>query len=97
MNMTEKEDVTNFTATMTTAIFAPTTITAEKEDSTDSTAIVTTATATSVVCASEWDDGITEVLQESTAVNDQIYVFGKRQWLKPDRKWRTPTYIPGLQ
>ena len=52
MNMAEKEDATDSTATMTTGIFALTTITAEKEDGTDSTAIVTTALATSV-CASE--------------------------------------------
>ena len=52
MNMAEKEDATDSTATMTAAIFAPTTITAEKEDGADSTSTATTATATSV-CASE--------------------------------------------
>ena len=89
MNTAEKEDATDSTATMTTAIFAPTTITTEKEDNTESTTTVTTATATSV-CASEWDADITEVLEESTALQDQIYAFGKRRWLKPNRKWRTP-------
>ena len=29
--------------------------------------------------------------RESTALNDQIYVFGKRRWVKPNRKWRTLT------
>ena len=51
-------------------------ITAEKKDDTDSTTTVTTATATSV-CILEWDNDITEVLAEITALNDQIYVFEK--------------------
>ena len=82
MNMAEKEDATDSTATMTTAIFAPTAITAEKEDDLDSTATVTTATATSV-CASERDNDITEGLAEATTPNNQIYVFGKRRRVKP--------------
>ena len=48
------------------------------------------ALATSV-CASEWGDDIAEALEDSTVLNDQIYVFGRRRWLKPGRKWRTPT------
>ena len=74
--MAEKEGDTDSTATIKTAIFAPTTITAEKEDDTDSAATVTTAAVTSV-CVSEWGDDITEGLAETTALNDQIYVFGK--------------------
>ena len=88
--MAEKEDDTDSTATMTTVIFAPTTITAEKEDGTDSTATVITAAFTSV-CGSKWDNGIIERLAEITTVNDHIYVFGKRRWVKPSRKWKTST------
>ena len=49
---------------------------AEKEDEADSTATLTTVAFTSV-CESEWDNDITEGLAETTALNDQIYVFGK--------------------
>ena len=66
------------------------TTTAEKEDDADSTATVTTAAVTSV-CESGWGDDSTEVLAETTTLNDQIYVFGKRRCVKPGRKWRTPT------
>ena len=66
------------------------TITADKEDDTDSTATVTTATFASG-CGSEWDDDIIEGLAEPTTLNDQIYVFGKRRWMKPSRKWRKST------
>ena len=66
------------------------TITADKEDNTDSTATVTTATFASG-CGSEWDDDIIEGLAEPTTLNDQIYVFGKRRWVKPSRKWRKST------
>ena len=35
------------------------------------------------------------VLKNSTVLNEHIYVhiyvFGRRRWVKPDRKWRTPT------
>ena len=68
---------------------------AEKEDDADSTATVTTTAFTSV-CESEYDNDITEGLAETTALNNQIYVFGKRQWVKPACKWRTPTF-PSLQ
>ena len=56
-----------------------------KEDDTDSTATVTTTAVTSV-CDSEWNDYITEGLAETTTLNNQIYVFGKRRWVKPARK-----------
>ena len=85
-----KEDATDSTASMMRAMSTPTTVTAEKEDDTGSTATVTTAVATSV-CALEWHDVIMKALENSTALNKQIYVFGRRQWLKPNRKWRTPT------
>ena len=52
---------------------------------------MTTAAFTSV-CESEWDDDITERLAGTTTSNNQIYVFGKRRWVKPARKWRTPTF-----
>ena len=48
------------------------------------------ALATSV-CASEWGDDIAEALEDSTALNDQVYVFGRIRRLKPNCKWRTPT------
>ena len=51
--------------------------TADKEDDTDSTATVTTTAFTSI-CGSEWDDDAVEGLAETTILNDQIYVFGKR-------------------
>ena len=54
------------------------TTTAEKEDDTDSTDTVTTAAFTSV-CELEQDDDIAERLAETTTLNNQIYVFGKRQ------------------
>jgi len=66
------------------------TATAEKEDDTDSTATVATAAFT-LVCESEWDDDIAERLSETTTLNNQIYVFGERQWVKLARKWRTST------
>lgn len=47
------------------------TTTAEKEDDADSTATVTTAAVTSV-CESGWGDDSTEVLAETTTLNDQI-------------------------
>ena len=61
-----------------------------KKDDTDSTATVTTAAFTSV-CESEWDSYTTEGLAETTTLNDQIHVFGKRRYVKPARKWKTPT------
>ena len=67
------------------------TIKAEKEDDADSTATTTTAAATSVF-ESEWDDYMTEGLAETTTSNEWIYVFGKGRWMKPARKWRTPTF-----
>ena len=88
--MAGKEGATDSTDSMTRVISTPTTTTAEKGDDTDSTATVTAAAATSF-CASEWDDDIMAALENSTALNVHIYVFGKRRWLKPDRKWRTPT------
>ena len=42
------------------------------------------------VCESEWNDYIAEGLAEITTLNNQIYVFGKRQSMKPARKQRTP-------
>ena len=51
---------------------------------------MTTATFASG-CGSEWDDDIIEGLAEPTTLNDQIYVFGKRRWVKPSRKWRKST------
>ena len=48
-----------------------------KDDDTNSTATVTTTAVTSV-CESEWNNYITEGLAETTTLNDQIYVFGKR-------------------
>ena len=49
-----------------------------------------TTTAFASVCEPEWDDGITEGLTETTTLNNQIYVFGQRRWVKPARKWKTP-------
>ena len=49
-----------------------------KEDDIDSTATVTTTAVTSV-CESEWNSYITEGLAETTTLNDQIYVFGRRR------------------
>ena len=49
-----------------------------KEDDTDSTATVTTTAVTSV-CEFERNDCITEELAETTTLNDQIYVFGRRR------------------
>ena len=89
-NTAAKEDATDSTDSMTKLISIPTTIMAEKEDDTDSTATVTTAAASSF-CASEWDDDNMAALENSTVLNEQIYVFGRRRWVKPDRKWRTPT------
>ena len=60
-----------------------------KEDNTDFTATETTTDVNSV-CESEQNDYITEGLAETITLNDQIYVFGKRRWVKPVRKWRTP-------
>ena len=77
-------------ATKKTTTEIPTPINAAKEDDADSTATMTTATFTSVY-RSEWEKDITKILTETTPANDQIYVFGKRQWVKPARKWRTPT------
>ena len=65
------------------------TCTAEKEDNIDFTAIVTTAAFTSI--ESKWDNYITEGLAVKTTLNNQIYVVGKKRWVKPARKWRTPT------
>ena len=62
------------------------TTTADNEDNTDSTATVTTAAFTSV-CGSEWGDNTIEGLAEPSTLNNQIYVFGKRRWVKPPRKW----------
>ena len=89
-NMAAKEDATDSTASKTKVIPTPTTIMAEMEDDTDPTATATTATAT-LFNASEWDDDIIATLENSTTLNGQIYIFGKRRWVKPDRKWRTPT------
>ena len=60
-----------------------------KEDDTNSTATVTTAAFTSDG-ELEWDDYITEGLAETTTLNDQVHVFGKRRWVKSSRKWRKP-------
>ena len=70
------------------------TTTAEKEDDTDSTATVTTAAFTSV-SELEWDDDISEKKAETTTLNNQMYVFGKRQLVKPAQEGNT--YIPSLQ
>ena len=75
---------------MTRLVSILTTVMAEKENDTDSTATVTTAAAT-LVSASEWDDDIVATLESSTTWNEQIYVLRKRRWVKPDRKWKTPT------
>ena len=37
------------------------------------------------------DNCIIEGLAETTTLNVQTYVFGKRWWVKPACKWRTPT------
>ena len=71
-------------------ISIPTTVRTEKEDDTDSTATVATAAAT-LFSASEWDDDIMTTVESSATWNEQIYVFGKRRWVKSDRKWKTPT------
>ena len=70
-------------------ISIPTTVRTEKEDDTDSTATVATAAAT-LFSASEWDDDIMTTVESSATWNEQN-VFGKRRWVKPDRKWKTPT------
>ena len=80
--MAEKEDATGSTATMTKAILTPTTITDEKEDDTDLTS----------VCASEWDDDITEALEDSTALNDQIY-----RWIADQRDAHEKNSFPANQ
>ena len=51
-----------------------------------------TIAAFTSVCESEWDGDITEQLAGTTTSNNQIYVFGKRRWMKHARKWRTPTF-----
>ena len=76
--MAGKEDATDSTASMTKVISTPTTATAEEEDNTDSIDTVPTAAATSF-CALEWDDDIMVALENSTALNEQIYVFGRRR------------------
>ena len=85
-----KEDATDSIASMTRLVSIPTTVMAEKEDDTDSTATVTTAAAT-LFSASEWDDDIITTVESSATWNKQIYVFGKRRWVKPDCKWRIRT------
>ena len=75
----KKEDTADSTAAMTITTHALTkNIQAEKEDGTDSTSTTTTTTATSAT-GPEWDDHTTEVLAESTAPHEQIYVFEKRR------------------
>ena len=64
--------------------------TTEKEDNADSTATTTTAAAT-LVFRSEWEYNVTEGLAETTTPDEQICVFGERRWVKPARKWRTPS------
>ena len=66
------------------------TTSAGKEDDADSTVTETTAAFTSV-CELEWDDYTTIGLAETTSFGNHTYVFGKRRWVKPARKWRTPT------
>ena len=77
-NTAAKEDTTDSIASMTKLISVPITIMAEKEDDTDSTATVATAAASSF-CASEWDDDNMAALENSTVLNEQIYV---RLWKK---------------
>ena len=50
-----------------------------------------TTSAVTSVCGSEWDDDTIGRVAETTTLNDQTYVFGKRQWMIPARKWRAPT------
>ena len=69
---------------------------AGKEDDTNSTAIVTTATFTSC-CESEWDEYNCYAMIEPRTLNDHTYGFGRRRWVKPVRKWRTPVLTPSLQ
>ena len=66
------------------------TITAEKEDATDSTANKTIATFTSS-CESEWDEYTVDGMMEPSTLSNHAYGFGGRRWVKPSRKWRTPT------
>ena len=47
-------------------------------------------TAATSVAGSEWGECITEGLAETTTPHKQIYVFGKRRWVEPSRKWREP-------
>ena len=59
-----------------------------KEDNTESTATKTTATFTSS-CESEWDEYTSDLMMKPT-LSDHIYVFGRRRWVKPAHKRRTP-------
>ena len=89
-NTAAKEDATDSTDSMRKLISIPITSMAEKEDDTESTATVTTAAA-DLFSASEWDDDIIATVENCVTWNEKNYVFEKRRWVKPDRKWRTPT------
>ena len=67
------------------------TTSAGKEDNTDSTVTKTTAVFTSV-CESTWDDCITEGLcSRNNNIERSDLCLWKRRWIKPVRKWKTPT------
>ena len=66
------------------------TTTAENEDDTDSTATKTTAIFTSN-CELDWDSYTDDGIIEETTSNNHTYSFGRRRWVKPACKWKTPT------
>ena len=65
------------------------TLTAKKEDDTESTANKTMATVTSSY-ESEWDEYTVDGMMEPSILSNHAYGFGRRRWVKPARKRRTP-------
>ena len=74
-------------ATKKTTTEIPTPSNAVKEDDADSTATTITTTATST-SGSEWEEYITEGVGKMQ-LEEITYVFGKRRWVKPARKWKS--------
>ena len=62
---------------------------AGKEDDTNPTATKTTATSASS-CESDWDDYTADGMMEPRSLSGHTCGFGRRRWVKPARKWRTP-------